>query len=278
MDNIKTEEDLIYDVGMHTGKDTEFYLKKGFRVVAVEANPALVEKAKQKFAKEIQAKQLIIVDKAISEQQGKIKFYINETKDDWGSIVAGWNTSMHDTIKEISVESIPFETIIRKYGLPYYMKIDIEGADIICLKSLYKLGVKPKYISCELLAPHNLNTQNIDSLDILCHLKTLGYTHFFPSDQSRNNSIVCPKPAKEGKYIDYKFDGETSGLFGKELTDKWYSFDYFVYNYLQYFHEYNGLNKIDYLIRVLNKYLKTKIKQRSIFPKYSWIDVHATIV
>ena len=26
---------LIYDVGAHRGEDTEFYLKKGFRVVAI---------------------------------------------------------------------------------------------------------------------------------------------------------------------------------------------------------------------------------------------------
>jgi len=32
---------LIYDVGAHKGEDTEFYLKKGFSVVAIEANPAL---------------------------------------------------------------------------------------------------------------------------------------------------------------------------------------------------------------------------------------------
>lgn len=36
---------LIIDVGMHTGRDTEFYLKKGFNVVAIEANPELVKKA-----------------------------------------------------------------------------------------------------------------------------------------------------------------------------------------------------------------------------------------
>jgi 16S rRNA A1518/A1519 N6-dimethyltransferase RsmA/KsgA/DIM1 with predicted DNA glycosylase/AP lyase activity len=32
-------KDLIYDVGMHHGEDTEFYLRKGFRVVAFEADP-----------------------------------------------------------------------------------------------------------------------------------------------------------------------------------------------------------------------------------------------
>jgi hypothetical protein len=32
--------DLIFDVGFHRGEDTDFYLKKGFRVVAVEATGA----------------------------------------------------------------------------------------------------------------------------------------------------------------------------------------------------------------------------------------------
>lgn len=32
-------DDLIIDVGMHYGNNTAFYLKKGFRVAAIEANP-----------------------------------------------------------------------------------------------------------------------------------------------------------------------------------------------------------------------------------------------
>jgi hypothetical protein len=35
------ERDLIYDIGLHKGEDSEFYLKKGFRVVAIEALPSL---------------------------------------------------------------------------------------------------------------------------------------------------------------------------------------------------------------------------------------------
>ena len=45
--------DLIYDLGMHVGQDTEFYLKKGFRVVAVEANPILAELGASRFQSEI---------------------------------------------------------------------------------------------------------------------------------------------------------------------------------------------------------------------------------
>ena len=35
-------DDLIYDVGLHKGEDAEFYLRKGFRVVAFEADPDLI--------------------------------------------------------------------------------------------------------------------------------------------------------------------------------------------------------------------------------------------
>ena len=39
LDKEPKQDDLIFDVGLHRGEDTEFYLKKGFRVVAFEANP-----------------------------------------------------------------------------------------------------------------------------------------------------------------------------------------------------------------------------------------------
>jgi len=35
--NPRWDEGLIYDAGMHRGEDAEFYLKKGFRVVGIEA-------------------------------------------------------------------------------------------------------------------------------------------------------------------------------------------------------------------------------------------------
>jgi hypothetical protein len=36
----KYDPGLIYDVGMNNGDDTAYYLRRGFRVVAIEPNPA----------------------------------------------------------------------------------------------------------------------------------------------------------------------------------------------------------------------------------------------
>lgn len=43
---------------MHIGADTDFYLRKGFRVVAVEANPDLAARCQHRFRSEGDAGQL----------------------------------------------------------------------------------------------------------------------------------------------------------------------------------------------------------------------------
>ena len=64
---------LIFDIGMHHGLDTEFYLLKGFRVVAVEANPLLVRNAQERFANYLRSEQLVIVNLGIMNNPGIAK-------------------------------------------------------------------------------------------------------------------------------------------------------------------------------------------------------------
>ncbi|HJU23267.1 MAG TPA: hypothetical protein VJ891_12220 [Casimicrobiaceae bacterium] len=33
--------------------------------------------------------------------------------------------------------------------MPYYLKIDIEGADLHCVRALARFGKRPKYVSLE---------------------------------------------------------------------------------------------------------------------------------
>ena len=68
------QSDFIFDVGLHKGVDTSFYLNKGFRVVAVEANATLAAKARQAFA----------------EQAGTVQFFRNTANSEWGTIDPGF--------------------------------------------------------------------------------------------------------------------------------------------------------------------------------------------
>ena len=82
---VQKHKDLIYDIGMHKGEDAEFYLLKGFRVVAIEADPDLVESCKDRLEKFITTEQLEIIEGAIVDfeklegNQNKISFYKNIT-------------------------------------------------------------------------------------------------------------------------------------------------------------------------------------------------------
>lgn len=57
---------LIYDVGLHKGEDTNFYLRKGYDVVAFEADPVLVAHCKVRFRTETGRARLRIVEGAIA--------------------------------------------------------------------------------------------------------------------------------------------------------------------------------------------------------------------
>ena len=62
---------LIYDVGAHKGEDTEFYLKKKFQVVAIEAIPEFCILLEQKFDKFVREGQLKILNIAVSKRPAR---------------------------------------------------------------------------------------------------------------------------------------------------------------------------------------------------------------
>ncbi|MGH0033106.1 MAG: FkbM family methyltransferase [Myxococcota bacterium] len=215
--------DLVFDVGMHTGEDTAFYLAKGFRVVAVEADPGLVERARERFADAIDCGRLTIHPVAIASHQGTTTFYRNEEKSDWGTTSPAFvarNEAFGSRHTPVEVPCMPLDEIIRSSGIPYYAKIDIEGADLLCLRSFLAFDERPRYVSIE---------TSLDDFEAffgeLSLLWLLGYRRFKTVDQRLNGSVRCPDPPLEGLYVDQRFDGHMSGPFGEEAPGSWEGVD-----------------------------------------------------
>ena len=84
--------DLIFDVGLHKGEDTDFYLKKGFKVVAFEADPDLVAHCRDRFEQPIADHRLRIIEGAVAPEAAgeRIAFYKNLQKSEWGTIDQRW--------------------------------------------------------------------------------------------------------------------------------------------------------------------------------------------
>jgi FkbM family methyltransferase len=165
------DKNLVYDVGMHLGGDTAQYLSRGFRVVAVEANPALVKRGQGRFSEEIESGFLKIVDKVIAGEEGFVDFFIHET-DEWSSLYDDRWSPENTKISKHQLPSTTFNNIIDNYGLPYYIKVDIEGAESYIVDGLRKLEVRPPFISLEMC-----------NLDFTLQLAELGYTGFQIVDQ-----------------------------------------------------------------------------------------------
>lgn len=235
----------VFDIGMNNGDDTAYYLHKGFKVVAVEANPQLAESATRRFQGEIAAGRLTILNVGIADVEGVLPFWVCERHSEWSSFdrtVASRENSPHHVIE---VATRRFDSILKEYGVPYYLKTDIEGHDELCLRSLQP-GQLPEYISVE-----------VSDLVLLDLLARLGYTRFKcisqyhylplqlpPSPQQRvyenaegllknENALLRPLKKFGGRRVlekvkrasrregDWVFPFGSSGPFGESLPGNW---------------------------------------------------------
>src|SRR5262245_36149964 len=140
---------LIYDVGMNNGDDTAYYLWRGFRVVAIEPNPTLVALASKRFRREIEAGELKILNAAIAAKNGPQSFWLCLADTRLSSL--SWNDASlggRHPVEEARVSGRTFRSILDEFGVPFYLKIDIQGNDPLCVEALDPHDV-PKFLSIE---------------------------------------------------------------------------------------------------------------------------------
>ena len=218
--------DLVYDVGLHKGEDTAFYLAKGFRVVAFEADPELASFCRTRFADAIRGHRLTIVEGAIVARDPdaaagtrKVRFFRNKDVSVWGTTQPDWsqrNVDSRTRVETIEVDAVDFSRCLRTYGVPYFMKIDIEGVDVVCLREQLDVDARPDYLSIESEKVSFARLQ--EEMDLLA---ALGYTAFQAVQQWDAHRQVEPNPAREGVYAGHAFERGCSGLFGKDLPGTW---------------------------------------------------------
>jgi FkbM family methyltransferase len=84
------ERKVIYDVGAHCGNDTAQYLSLGYRVVAIEADPALCSDLRNRFSREIDAGNVTVLNFGIAERDGELPFYLCSANSESNSAGPNW--------------------------------------------------------------------------------------------------------------------------------------------------------------------------------------------
>ena len=245
---VEPDDRLIFDVGGNDGADTWYYLRKGFRVVVVEAIPELAEKLRNTFSAQIAARRLIVEQVAIAEHEGQVTFIINEERTEWSS-AHGASKASAGSNRTITVPASTLAALVVRYGTPYYIKIDIEGGELAAVESLRGIPVDklPPLLSFEINQRYG---------EVLERLYELGYRHF---QLVRQGAKFLPRPphhSREGLDYGCPFTSNMSGPFGRDLPAE------------------NWVGLIEIIRRILQSQAETQA-QRSRGENPGWYDVHA---
>jgi len=139
---------MVFDIGLNNGDDAAYYLNLGFRVVGIEANPLLAAQCTRRFENEIRQGRMKVVNAGVLNEPGEFTFYRNLTDHGWSSFRpdCGKKGGKWD---ELIIRCVTTQQLIAEHGKPFFMKVDIEGADFQTLHSL-TTDSAPAYVSLEL--------------------------------------------------------------------------------------------------------------------------------
>lgn len=208
---------VIYDFGANNGDDVPYYLKKADRVVAVEANPALCREMEERFSAAIEEGRLRVENCVLVGEGGapEVQFYLHKRHHVLGQFPEP-DASVRGDYEKVLLPSRPVMELLRQYGSPYFVKIDMEGADEAILREILRKGVRPPFISAEL-----------QSIRVFALLAGMGEYGAF---KLVDGATVARKYKDhwievDGRRERYSFPEHSAGPFGDDVAGEWMNAD-----------------------------------------------------
>jgi FkbM family methyltransferase len=118
--------DLAFDIGTNVGGFSNAYHNKFNKIVAIEAHPLTYILAKQNLSPYSNVE---VINKAVSNVDNEeVALYLHDNDDSGStSLIKLPSNSSLDEVH--TVNTISYPSLIAKYGIPQYMKIDCEGGE-----------------------------------------------------------------------------------------------------------------------------------------------------
>lgn len=169
----KIPNKLVFDIGAHVGELTKNFISIGAKVVAVEPQTNLTLNKNFNGCKHIE-------NVCISNKIGESKFY-KCSRTSLSTCDISWKNCHNGEWHEDVVPTYTLDYLIEKYGIPVYIKIDVESFEEFVLKGLtYDIT----YISFEY-------TRSCRQKFIICleELERLGYSKLIPYRKRKRNNF-----------------------------------------------------------------------------------------
>jgi FkbM family methyltransferase len=117
--------DLVFDVGANIGERSKIFRKCGARVIAIEPQPLCV----RVIVKSVD--DVTVLQCAVSDTVRCDKLYLTSFHPH-ASMSADWKGGS----RTIDIHTTTLDLLIERYGLPAFVKIDVEGHEIQVLRGL----------------------------------------------------------------------------------------------------------------------------------------------
>jgi FkbM family methyltransferase len=181
---------VIFDVGANEGQKTDIFLRLGAKVVAVEPDERNQSILKQNFLTyRLIKRPVMIVGKAVSDRNGTEIMWIDEHGSAKNTLNPKWvETLRTDSSRfgknlkfkeEKEVKTVTLEELIRDYGRPFFVKIDVEGYEAAALRGLRR---PVPYVSFEVNLPE-FRPEALECIELLENVAARGDFNYAPNCQ-----------------------------------------------------------------------------------------------
>ncbi len=173
----RPQDMLVFDVGAHRGQRTGVFLQLGARVIAIEPDASNQRLLNRRFARNrLRRSRVTVVGKAVSDANSVATMWVHAPGSGINSLSPKWVQTLGrddgrfgGTVEfpgSEQVETTTLESLISTFGIPYYIKVDVEGHEPSALRGL---GRPVPFLSFEVNLPEFL-AEGLDCVEILSRL------------------------------------------------------------------------------------------------------------